>query len=92
MIISFNHKGLQNFFVKGDTSKIKQSHIQKVRLILAKLHGAQEIRDMNFPGSHLHPLTGDLKGYWSVAVSGNWRLIFQFKNGDASLIDYVDYH
>jgi proteic killer suppression protein len=92
MIISFNHKGLQNFFVKGDASKIKQSHVQKVRLILAKLHGAQEIRDMNFPGSNLHPLTGDLKGYWSVAVSGNWRLIFQFKNGDASLIDYIDYH
>ncbi|MBL9029319.1 MAG: type II toxin-antitoxin system RelE/ParE family toxin [Caedimonas sp.] len=92
MIVSFKHKGLERFFLKGDTRKIKQDHVRKLRLVLAKLHGAQEIRDMNFPSSSLHLLTGDLKDYWSVSVSGNWRLIFQFKNGDASLVDYIDYH
>ncbi len=92
MIISFKHKGLQNFFLNGDTRKIKQDHVRKLRLILAKLHGAQEIKDMNFSGSNLHPLTGDLKNYWSVSVNGNWRLIFQFENGDASIVDYRDYH
>lgn len=92
MIESFKHKGLQAFFTKGDTSKVKQDHVKKLRLILAKLHAAHDIKDMNFPGSKLHYLSGDLKGFWSVAISGNWRLIFQFEDGAASFVDYVDYH
>ena len=45
-----------------------------------------------FPGWRLHPLAGDLKGYWSVSITGNWRLIFRFKDGDAHDLDLVDYH
>ncbi len=47
---------------------------------------------MNYPGSNLHRLTGDKKNYWSVNVSGNWRVVFRFKDGDAFDIDYLDYH
>lgn len=47
---------------------------------------------MNFPGSDLHPLKGDLRGFWSVKVSGNWRVIFRFEKGDVFDVDYVDYH
>jgi len=47
---------------------------------------------MNVPGWQLHPLRGKLVGHWSVWVSGNWRLTFRFDNGDAILVDYVDYH
>lgn len=35
---------------------------------------------------------GDLTTYWSITVSGNWRLIFRFDNGDIELLDYLDYH
>jgi len=47
---------------------------------------------MNFPGSDLHPMKGDLQGFWSVKVSGNWRIIFRFEKGDAFDVDYADYH
>ena len=48
--------------------------------------------DMAFPGWRLHPLGHDLAGYWSVAVNGNWRMIFRFDGEDAELVDYLDYH
>ena len=47
---------------------------------------------MNAPGWRLHELYGDLKGHWSVDVSGNWRLTFAFEGEDAILVDYQDYH
>ena len=50
------------------------------------------MQDMRYPGSDLHPLHGDLAGSWAVKVSGNWRVIFQFANGNASHVDYMDYH
>ena len=92
MIQSFKHKGLQKYFEKGDFSKIQPAHRKKIRLILSLLNATTEIRDMNFPGSNLHKLTGDLDKFWSVNVSGNWRIIFALENGDAFEVDYLDYH
>jgi proteic killer suppression protein len=47
---------------------------------------------MDLPGFRLHPLHGDLSGYWAVTVRANWRVIFKFTDRDASEVDYVDYH
>ncbi len=47
---------------------------------------------MNRPGWDWHALKGDLSGHWSVGVNGNWHLTFAFENGDATLVDYQDYH
>lgn len=92
MIISFKHKGLKNFFLRGDSSKIHGSHVGKLRLILAKLHAAKTIRDIDFPGSNLHPLKGNLAEHWSLSVSGNWRITFKFINEEVHIVDYIDYH
>ena len=92
MIQSFKHKGLQKFYEKGDFSKIQPAHRKKIRLILSLLNAATKIRDMNFPGSNLHRLTGDLEKYWAVNASGNWRIVFVFQDGDAFDVDYLDYH
>jgi len=92
MIESFRHKGLRFFFEEGNLSKIQAVHSKKIRLILALLHAATNIKDMNFPGSDLHQLKGDKREFWSVKISGNWRIIFKFKNGKASEVDYIDYH
>lgn len=92
MIKSFRHKGLQNFFFDGTKKGIQPKHAEKLADILDLLDAASEIKDMTFPGSDLHPLKGDLQGFWSVKVSGNWRVIFRFENGDAFDVDYVDYH
>jgi proteic killer suppression protein len=56
------------------------------------LDNAQTPGDMNVPGWKLHPLHGTLQGHFAVWVSGNWRLVFAFEDGDAILVDYVDYH
>ena len=48
--------------------------------------------DLDLPGYRLHALKGDCKGYWSVTISGNWRIIFRFEDGNALDVDLVDYH
>ncbi len=92
MIRSFAHKGLEAFFLDGIKKGIQAKHAQKLADLLDRLNASSALKDMNFPGSGLHQLKGKLRGYWSVKVSGNWRVIFRFKNGDAYDIDYVDYH
>ena len=64
----------------------------RLRLILARLDASAEPEDMNLPGLGLHPLKGSFKGFWSVSISGNWRVIFRFENGNAADVDYLDYH
>jgi len=92
MIRSFRHRGLELFFLTGSPKKIRPEHAKRLRLILGRLHAARALCDVNFPGSGLHALHGDLKGYWAVNVSGNWRLVFQFEDGDVREVDYRDYH
>ncbi len=92
MIKSFRHKGLQRFFLDGTKKGIQPKHAEKLADILDTLDAASEIRDMRFPGSDLHPLKGDFRGFWSVRVSGNWHIVFRFENGDVFNVDYIDYH
>jgi toxin HigB-1 len=66
--------------------------VDKVERILARLDEATGPGNMDLPGFRLHPLKGDLEGYWSVSVSGNWRVIFRFDGGNACDVDLVDYH
>lgn len=92
MIESIRHKGLKRFFNKGDVSKLPAEQIPKIRDILTRLNVAETAQDMNFEGSGFHQLTGDLKDFYSVKVTGNYRIIFQFSDGNAQKVDYVDYH
>lgn len=57
-----------------------------------RLNAADDLKDMNYPGSNLHALSGDRKGQYSVRISGNWRVVFEFVDGDAYVVDYDDYH
>ena len=92
MIRSFSSKRLEAFFIQGTKKGIRPEHSQRLADILDRLHAAAEVRDMDYPGSRLHPLKGRMKGSWSVTVSGNWRVVFRFENGHASDVDYLDYH
>ncbi|GAB3834647.1 hypothetical protein GCM10028895_55330 [Pontibacter rugosus] len=49
MIVSFKHKGLERFFLKGDASKLNPMHLDKIRKILIRLHTAQNVQDVNVP-------------------------------------------
>ncbi len=92
MIKSFAHKGLEDFFYDGTTRGIQARHADRLGRILDRLDAAEDVHDMGYPGSALHPLKGELKGFWSVKVSGNWRVIFRFEDGNAFVVDYLDYH
>jgi toxin HigB-1 len=92
MIKSFKHKGLEDFFYTGSKKGIRPEHAGRLERILDRLNAAGDIKDMNYPGSFLHQLTGDKNGLHSVRVSGNWRVFFQFIEGDAHIVDYGDYH
>lgn len=92
MIKSFRHKGLCRLFETGNTSGVQASHAKRLRLQLSALDTAHVIEDMDIPGFRLHPLKGSLKGRWSICVSGNWRVTFEFKDGNAYVLDYEDYH
>ena len=92
MIVSFNHKGLRRFYETGSPKGINSDHSNRVRMQLAALDTAQTIEDMDIPGYRLHKLKGSRKGIWSIAASGNWRITFEFKEGNVYIVDYEDYH
>lgn len=92
MIVSFRHKGLQLFHRTGSTSGIQPAQARKLARILASLEAASQPADLALPGYGLHPLKGQFRGYWSIAVNGNWRVIFRFTGSDVELVDYLDYH
>ncbi len=92
MIEGFTHKGLERFFLQGIKSRIQPRHATRLRLILARLQASTCPQDMNLPGLQLHQLKGDRAGTWAVMVSGNWRVTFVFREGDAQFVDYEDYH
>ncbi len=92
MIKSFKHKGLKQFFTKGSLSGIQANHAQRLSDRLAFLNAAVNVEDMRKPGYRLHELTGDLKGRWSITVSENWRIAFEFRGDDVYVLDYEDYH
>ena len=92
MIQSFRHKGLRRFYETGSVAGIQPKHAKRLRMLLAALDSAQTVADMDVPGFRLHPLKGEGKGRWSVWVNGNWRMTFEFRDGQAYVLDYEDYH
>jgi len=92
MIKSFRHKGLRRLYETGNGAGVQTSHIKRLRLQLLALDTAKMIEDMDLPGFRLHPLKGTMKDRWAISVSGNWRITFEFKDGNVYILDYEDYH
>ncbi|KVX90533.1 Killer protein [Burkholderia ubonensis] len=88
MIKSWQHKGLEAFFLSGSKAGIRPDHAPR----LARLDLASAPLDMNVPGWRFHRLEGSLVGHYAVSVNGNWRLTFRFDGPDAVLVDYQHYH
>jgi len=92
MIRSFRHRGLKRLYERGDRSGIRPDLIDSVEDILGRLDEAEAAQAMNLPGYRLHPLKGSLKGFWSVTVRANWRIIFRLEGADAFDVELTDYH
>lgn len=91
-IKSFRHKGLADFFYSGSTKGINAKHATKLETRLDRLDAATCVEDMCLPGYRLHKLAPKSARRWAIAVSGAWRLTFEFNNGDALIVDYEQYH
>ena len=93
MISTFSHKGLRELFEKGNSKRLPQERIRKLKQMLAVLHNATSVRDFDLPGARLHQLKEPpLRGYWSLDATGNYRLVFRFENGDVYDLDFFDTH
>jgi len=92
MIKSFRHKGLERLFTKGNASGVQATYAPRISLILDAIDAAELIGDLDVPGFHLHRLKGDKRNLWSIRVSGNWRITFEFEDGDAYILNLEDYH
>ena len=92
VIRSFKHRGLKRLFEDDDGRGVRADQREAVEDILARLDGATTPQALNLPGYHLHPLKGDLKGFWSITVRANWRIIFRFEGADAYDVEMIDYH
>lgn len=92
MIRGFRHRGLKRLFERGDRRLIRPDLIDTVENILFVLDEALNVQDLAIPRYRLHPLKGKFRGYWSVTVKANWRIIFQFEEGHAYRVELIDYH
>ncbi len=94
-LVRFRHKELRQLHEDGNAKGVPAVMADKLRKLLFALETAETLEQLGrFPGWKLHPLKGDLKGFWSLTVTGNWRLIFRYdeKTNTASDIDLIDYH
>ena len=92
MIKSFKHKGLERLFTRGSASGVQADYAPRIRLMLDAIDVAEQVKELDLPGFRLHRLKGDKRNLWSVRVSANSRITFEFKDGDAYILDLEDYH
>ncbi len=92
MIQSFRHRGLKRLYEHGDRSLIRPDLQERVEVMLAQLDVASSPEAMRIPHYRLHALKGDRKGYWSITVKTNWRIIFHFEGKDIYDVELIDYH
>jgi proteic killer suppression protein len=94
-LVRFRHKGLRRLHADDDAKGVPGPMADKLRKLLFALETAVGLDQVSrFQGWNVHPLKGGLKGFWSLTVTGNWRLIFRYDGemNTASDIDLIDYH
>ncbi len=92
MIQTFRDKALERLFKEGKAKGIPKELEKRIRVRLEVIDSAKVIDDIRIPGYDLHELKGNRQGTWSIKISGNWRITFNFKNSDAYDIELEDYH
>lgn len=92
MIENLRDRRLKRLYERGDASLLPPDMIARIQSILARLDIAETIEDLRLHSYRLHPLRGDLKGYWSITVKANWRIIFRFREGHVFDVELIDYH
>lgn len=92
MIATIRHKGLRLYFEEGNGAKLPHIQLKKIARILTAIDAILSEDDIKALGYGVHKLSGNLKDFWSITVSGNYRIIFRFEAGEVFDVDYLDYH
>lgn len=92
MLVTFRHKGLQQYYEEGNDSKLPAQYLRKINRVLDQLNAVTSISDIQQMGSGIHKLTGDLADFWAITITPNYRIVFRFDNGEVYDVDYLDYH
>lgn len=90
--MKIRHKGLRALHERDERARLPAQLVPHLRRILFRLQEATRPGSADAPGFRLHPLKGKRAGQRSVRVSGNWRVVFRFEDGEAVDVDLVDYH
>ena len=92
MIQSFKCSETQLLFEGGKAHRFVNFRAVAERK-LAMLHRARMIDDLRIPpNNRLEKLSGDRAGQWSIRINGQWRLCFEWQDGQAFNVEIVDYH
>jgi toxin HigB-1 len=91
MIRSFRHQGLAKLWNEGDPRGVRPDLIHRVRQRLTALDAAPDLRSLNFPGWRVHPLRGKPTRH-ALAVSGPWRITFEWADGEVLRVDLEQDH
>jgi len=91
MIRSCRHKDVQLLLDRKFSRKF-QSIEKAARIRLELLDAATSLRDLELPGLRLEALKGDRKGQHSIRINDQFRICFEWRDGDAHNVEIVDYH
>lgn len=84
---------LRRLLIHNDSSQLPPQLLPRLKRNLAVLESAEQLSDLaSFPGLRMHPLHGPRRGFWSISVSGNWRLAFRFEAREVVDVELIDYH
>lgn len=84
--------GLRRFWERGDARRLNPAHVRRISRVLSQLNAANYPSQLNRPANRLHQLRGNRRDFWSVRVSGNWRITFRFEGSEAVDVHLEDYH
>jgi len=93
VIESFSCKETEKIWHGGRSKKLPGDIQERAFLRLRQLHAADLLADLRIPPSNrLETLAGALKGFWSMRINQQWRLIFRWNDGKVSAVKITDYH
>jgi len=92
VIKSFRHKGLKQFFTKGNKRGIASFSVGRVKRILFAIDAASSTLDLMIPGFDTHELGGNRMGTWAISLTGNYRITFAPEGADMKDVNLEDYH
>ena len=92
MIESISNKALRLYYEDGNGAKLPHDQLSKIARILTALDAVTSEDDIKQLGSGIHKLSGNMKDFWPIKVSANYRIVFRFEDGNIFDVDYLDYH